>query len=122
MVADGNCRFRAVTHIVHGRESVWSEVRQRLLDLDKNPAGYFHDVVITPGVVQSLQACLVGPIWDRSKWFHNDKHAQMAADAYGNFVVMVTYDYSNVVIRVSSSFQCAEAIRQQSPQALGYGI
>ena len=31
MVADGNCGLRAVAHIVHGRESVWPEVRQDLL-------------------------------------------------------------------------------------------
>ena len=40
----------------------------------------------------------VGPIWDRSKWFDSDKHAQLTADAYDTFVVMVTSDYSNVVI------------------------
>ena len=40
----------------------------------------------------------VGSIWDRSKWFDSDKHAQLTADAYDTFVVMVTYDYSNVII------------------------
>ena len=40
IVADSNCRFRAVAHIIHGRESGWPEVRQHLLDhLNSNPAG-----------------------------------------------------------------------------------
>ena len=51
MVADGSCGFLAVAHIIHGRESVWPEVRQRLLDhLSSNPAGYLRDATITPGV------------------------------------------------------------------------
>ena len=33
------------------------------------------------------------------------------ADAYDIFIVMVTYDYSNAVIRAPSSFQSAEAIK-----------
>ena len=105
MVVDGNCGFRAVAHIIHSHESVWSEVRQRLLDqLNSDPTGYLRDFAVTSGAeisLQSLQASLihfVGPIWDRSEWFDSDKHAQLTADAYDILVVMATYDYSNVVI------------------------
>ena len=93
MVADGNCGFRAVEHIIHGQGSVWS---QRLLDqLNSNPAGHLHDVTITSGVEISLQSLhasfthFIGPIWDRSKWFDSEKHAQLTADAYDISVVMV---------------------------------
>ena len=56
MVADGNCGFRAVAHIIHGRESVWPEVRQHLLDhLNSVPAGYLRDVAIPSGAEMSLQ-------------------------------------------------------------------
>ena len=68
MVADGNCGFRAVAHTIHGRESMWPEVRQRLLNyLNSNPAGYLHDVTIATSIeisLQSLQTSLthsVGP-------------------------------------------------------------
>ena len=129
MVADGNCRFRVVAHIIHGRESVWPEVRQHLLDhLNSDPAGYLLDVAITSGAemsLQSLQASLMhfaGPIWDYSKWFDSDKHAQLTADAYDTFVVMDTYDYSNIVIRAPSSFRSAEAIRAAIPTARLLGM
>ena len=82
VVADGNCGFRAVAHITHGRESRWPEVRQRPLDhLNSNPAGYLQDVTITSRVeisLQSLQASLtrfVGPILEHSKRLDSDKHA-----------------------------------------------
>ena len=51
--------------------------------------------------VQSLQESLIhfiGPIWDQSKWFVSDKHAQLTADAYDIIVMMVNEDYSNVMI------------------------
>ena len=80
MVVDGNCGFCAVAHIIHGQESVWHEIRQRLLDqLNSDPTGYLHDFAVTSGAeipLQSLQTSLmhfVRPIWDRSKWFHSDK-------------------------------------------------
>ena len=57
MGADCNRGFRTEAHIIHGRESVWSEVRQRLpYQLNSNPAGYLHDVTITTGVEISLQS------------------------------------------------------------------
>ena len=124
MVADGNFGFRAVAHIAHGRESVWPEVPQHLLDhLNSNLAGYLRDVAITSGAemsLQSLRAGLVrfsGPVWDRSRRFDNGEHAPLTADAYDTFVVMVTYDYSNIVIRAISSFRSAEAIRAAIPTA-----
>ena len=46
-----------------------------------------------------------------SKWFDSDKHAKLTAHAYDTFVAIVTYDYSNVVIRAPSSFHSTEAIR-----------
>ena len=62
MVADGNCGFHAVAHVIHGRGSGWHEVRQHLLNhLNSNPTRYLHDVTITSGVeisLQSLQASL----------------------------------------------------------------
>ena len=129
MVADVNCGFRAMAHIIHGRESVWPEVRQHLLDhLASNPAGYLRDVAITSGAemsLQSLQASLMhfsGPIWDHSKWFDSDKHAQLTADAYNTFLVIVTYEYSNIVIRAPSSLRPAEAIRAAIPTARLLGI
>ena len=129
MVADGNCGFRAVAHIIHGRESVWPKVRQHLLDhLNSDPTGYLRDAATVPGAEmspQSLQASLMhfaGPIWDRSKWFDSDKHAQLTADAYDTFVVMVTYEYSNIVIRAPSSFRSAEAIRAATPTARLFGM
>ena len=57
-----------------------------------------------------------------SKWFDSDKHAQLIADTYDTFVVMVTYDYSNVVIRAPSSFQSADAIRAAIPTARLLGM
>ena len=79
MMADGNCGFRTVVYIIHGREFVWPEVRQRLLDhLNSNPAGYLRDVAITSGAemsLQSLQERLMhfpGPILDCSKRFFSD--------------------------------------------------
>ena len=76
MVADGNCGFRAVAHSIQGQESVWPEVRQRLLDqLNSDPTGYLRGLAITSGgeiSLLSLQANLMhfhGPTWDRSKWF-----------------------------------------------------
>ena len=101
---------------------MWPEVRQRLLDrLNSDPTGYLCGLAVTSGAeisLQSLQVSLmyfVGPIWDRSKWFDSDKHAQLTADAYDTFVVMVSYDCSNVVFRAPSSFQSAEAIRVVIP-------
>ena len=41
---------------------------------------------------------------------------------YGIFAVMVTYDYSNVVIRAPSSFQSAPAIRPAISTARLIGI
>ena len=129
MVANCNCGFRAAAHIIHGRESVWPEARQHLLDhLNSDPAGYLPDVAITSSAemsLQSLQASLMhfaGPIWDRSKWFDSDKHVQLTADAYDTFVVMGTYDYSNIVIRAPSSFRSAEAIRAAIPTARLLGM
>ena len=111
MVFDVNCGFRTVAHIIRRQESVWPEVGQRLLDqLNSGPAGYLRDFGVTSGAeiaLQNLQASLmhfVGSIRDRSKWFDSDKHAQLKADAYGIFVVMVTYHCSSVVIRAPSSF------------------
>ena len=129
IVADGNFGFRAVAHFIHGRESVWPEVRQHLLDhLNSNPAGCLRDVAITSGAgvsLQSLQTSLMhfaGPIWYRSKWFGSDKHAPLTADAYDTFIVMVTYDYSSIVIRALSSFRSAEAIRAAIPTARLLGM
>ena len=102
MAADGNCEFLVVAHIIHGREPVWPEVCQRLLDHpNRNPTGRLHDITVTPGVVASLHSlsgepyALRWPIWDRSKWVDSDKHAQLTTDAYDVFVAIV---YSNVVI------------------------
>lgn len=67
--------------------------------------------------LQGLQANLmhfIGPIWDHNKWLDSDKYAQLTADI---FTAMVTYDYSNVVIRALGSFQSAEAIRKAIPTA-----
>ena len=104
-------------------------VRQHLLDhLNSNPTGYLHDVTITSGVeisLQSLQASLahfIGPMWDHSKWFDSDKLAQLTADSYDAFVVMVAYDYNNAVIRAPSSFQSAYAIRAAIPTARLVGM
>ena len=45
-VVDGKCEFRAVAHIMHGRESVRPEVRERLLNhLNSDSAGYLRGVV-----------------------------------------------------------------------------
>ena len=63
MVVDGNCGFRAVAHITNVQESVWHEVRQRLLDqLNSDPTGYPRDFAVTSGAeipLQSLQASLM---------------------------------------------------------------
>ena len=63
-----------------------------------------------------------GLIWDLSKWFDSDKHAQLTADAYGICVVMVTYDYNNAVIRAPNTFKSAEEIRAAIPTAGHLGI
>ena len=55
-----------------------------------------------------------GPIWDHNKWFGSDKHTQLTSVI---FTAMVTYDYSNVVIRAPGSFQSAGAIREATPTA-----
>ena len=49
-------------------------------------------------------------------------HAQLMADAYEIFVVMVAYDYSNAVVRALSSFQSAEAIMAVIPKARLFGM
>lgn len=54
----------------------------------------------------------VGHIWVRSKWFDSDKYAQLTADAYDTPAAMVTYDYSNIVIRAP----LLEQLGHQSPQ------
>ena len=54
----------------------------------------------------------VGSIRDHSKRFDSDKHAQLTADAYDTFVMMVTYDLSNVIIRA----RLPKRLGQQSPQ------
>ena len=76
VVADGNCGFRAVAHIVHGQESEWPKVRQHLFDhLNGDPEGYLCNFVFATVAeisLQSLPASLmhfVGPTWDHSKWF-----------------------------------------------------
>ena len=56
----------------------------------------------------------VGPIWDHNKWFDSDKRAQ---SAYDIVPVMVTYDYSNVVVRAPSTFKSAEAVGGAIPTA-----
>ena len=108
---------------------MWPEVPQHLLDhLNSNLAGYLRDVAITSGAemsLQSLRAGLVrfsGPVWDRSRRFDNGEHAPLTADAYDTFVVMVTYDYSSIVIRALSSFRSAEAIRAAIPTARLLGM
>ena len=118
----GNCEFRAVAHIIHCRESVWPKVRKYFIDqLNSDSTGYLRGVSVTSGgeiSLQSLQASpmhFVGPIWDRSKSLDSGKQAQLTTDAYDTFVVMVTYNYSNVVIRASSSFQSANALRAATP-------
>ena len=40
-----------------------------------------------------------------------DENAQLTAGAYETFIVMVAYDYSNVMTQAPSAFQSAEAIR-----------
>ena len=64
----------------------------------------------------------VWPLWDRSKWFDRDKNAQLTADSYDIFAVMVTYDHSNVVIGAPSSLLSAEAIRAAIPTARLLGL
>ena len=56
-VTVGNCRFRAVAHMIHGQESVWLEARQRLLDhLNNDPTGHYRDVAVASGAGISLQS------------------------------------------------------------------
>lgn len=121
MVADGNCGFRALAHTIPGQESVRPEIRQRLDHLNSGPAGCLRDVPIAPGAeipLQCLQASLlhfVGPIRDHSKRFDSGKHAQLAAVAYDIFIVMVTYDNSNVVVRRRALHSLLKRLGQQSP-------
>ena len=95
---------------------------------NSDPVGYLRDVAITPSAEMSLKSLPVslmhffGPIWARSKWFDSDRHAQLMADAYDAFVVIVTYDYSNVIIRAPSSFRSAETIRAAVPTARLLGM
>ena len=46
-----------------------------------------------------------------SKWFSSDMHAQITADAYNLFVVMINPSSSQVFVRAPSPFQSAEEIR-----------
>ena len=85
---------------------MWPEVLQGLLGyLNSDPTGYLRGAAVTSGAemsLQSFQASLMyfdGSIWDRSEWFDSDRHAQLTVGAYDTFVVMVTYDWSNVVVR-----------------------
>ena len=56
VIADGNCGFRAVAHIIHGQGFVWPEARQSLLDqLNSDPTGYLGEVAVTSGAEISLQ-------------------------------------------------------------------
>ena len=91
MVADFNCGFRAVVHIIQGQESMWPGVRQRLLDqLNSDPTGYLRGFAVTPGAEISAEP--VGEPYALSC------HAQLTADTYDIIIVMVTNDYSNVMI------------------------
>ena len=106
-----------------------AEVRRHLLDhLHSNHTRYLRGVAVTSGAgisLQSLQASLmpfVGSIWDPIEWFDSDRHSRLTADAYDIVLVMVTYDYSNVVIQACSSFQSDEAIRAAPPTARLLGM
>ena len=129
MEADGNCGFHAVAHTIHSQKPMWPEVRRHLLGhLNGNPAGYLHDVAITSSAEaspQSMQVSLMrfaGPIWDHSEWFGSDKHAQLTADVYNIFIVLVACNYGSIVIRAPSSFRSAEATRAAIPTARLLGM
>ena len=55
IVVDGNSGFRAVSDILHGQDSVWPEIGQRLLDvLNSHPTGYLRDFAVTSSAEISL--------------------------------------------------------------------
>jgi len=126
MVGDGNCGFRAVAHAIYGAESSWCRVRRELsIFLDNIPpsqaAGFLRDFEAYNGVKLSLRGLqeslehFAGHCWDLTKWFSNDKHAQLTADAYNVGVVMITYRNSKIVVRAPSSLQSVEGIRAAIP-------
>ena len=47
----------------------------------------------------------------QNKWFVSDMHAQITADAYDLFVVMISSSSNQVLVRAPSSFQFVEEIR-----------
>ena len=52
----GNREFRAVAHIIHCRESVWSKVRQYFIDqLNSDSTGYLRGVSVTSGAEISAE-------------------------------------------------------------------
>ena len=57
-----------------------------------------------------------------SKWFSSDMHAQITADAYDLFVVMINPSSSQVLVRAPSSFQSGEEIRAALHSAKLLGI
>ena len=84
--------------------------------LGSNPKGYLQDVAVIIGDKASLQSLwesislFKGPV-ELSKWFSSDMHAQITADAYDLFVVMISSNSSHVLVRAPISFQSAEEIR-----------
>ena len=65
---------------------------------------------------------MLGPFGTVASGFYRDKHAQLTTDAYNTFVVMVTCEYSNIVIRAPSYFRSAKAIRVAIPTAKLLGM
>ena len=55
-------------------------------------------------------------------WPGSTAGPEQTADAYNTFVVMVTCEYSKIVIRTPSSFRSAEAIRATIPTARLLGM
>ena len=47
----------------------------------------------------------------QNKWFVSDMHAQITADAYDLFVLMISSSSNQVLVRAPSSFRSAEKIR-----------
>ena len=105
------CGFRAVAHCIYNREAAWPLVRKDLLlRLESNPEGYLQDVAVMIGDKASLQSLresishFKGPA-ELSKWFSSGVRAQITADTYDLFVVMINPSSSQVLVRAPSSFQ-----------------
>ena len=74
-----------------------------------------------PGPSVDVEKWQAGHLWIHG-WPGSIVGPEQTADTYNAFVVMVTYEYSKIIIRAPSSFRSTEAIRATIPIVRLLGI